>query len=218
MSVQVIRTSIVVLADQHNPSVLHPAFLTSPKIVPRDWKLASDPIATPALSRVEYENGMVFVAEPIKFQVIDHNPGDAGANSSLPSLASRYLSALPHVRYIGLGINLHGFLQVDEPDVDVIKRFLRSGPWNKGRLRPKSVDFTFVYPVSGADLRLACKPGVMRPADDAETTGYVVDGNYHTDLSDVRAVLRKARDRIFKFGTRWTHFHTTVDTIFCETA
>ena len=216
MSVQVIRTSIVVLADQHNPSVLHPSFLTSAKIVPRNWKLASDPIATPALSRVEYENGIVFVGEPIKFQVIDHKPGDAGTNSSLPSLVSGYLSALPHVRYIGLGVNLHGFLPMDEPDDDVIKRFLRSGPSNKGRLRLKSMDVTFVYPVSGADLRLSCKPGVMRTADNAETTGYVVDGNYHTDLSDARAVLRKARDRISKFETRWTHFHAAVDTIFGE--
>jgi hypothetical protein len=35
---KIINTTIVVAAEAHNPTILHPAFLRAEKIVPRDWE------------------------------------------------------------------------------------------------------------------------------------------------------------------------------------
>jgi hypothetical protein len=39
MKLEIVNTSVVVLAAEHNPTILHPAFLSAQEIVPEGWEL-----------------------------------------------------------------------------------------------------------------------------------------------------------------------------------
>jgi len=109
MKLRVFDTSIVVLAEGHNPTILHPAFLTSQDIVPQDWQLAEDPVCTPAASLVKYDNGIQFSVQSNRLQVFQAEPPENVGSSEIPALADRYIKTLPHVRYKAVGVNMRGF-------------------------------------------------------------------------------------------------------------
>src|SRR4051794_1104305 len=71
MKLEWLKASVVVAAREHNPTILHPAFLVAQEIVPPDWELAKDPICTPAFAIVTYRNGITFSVEGSRFQVSD---------------------------------------------------------------------------------------------------------------------------------------------------
>ena len=108
---EILNTSIVVLASQHNPSILHPSFLQSQGIVPNDWETLEPPICTPVFASVKYQNGIVFTVEQNKFQVIDNQTKDNFDKSLMPELVIRYCEHLPHVHYNAVGINFDCFMK-----------------------------------------------------------------------------------------------------------
>ena len=99
MDLQFLNTSVVVIAQDHNPTILHPAFLTSQGIVPDDWQLADAPLCTPAFSFAKYKNGITFDVESNRFVVTEESPAGNPEDSRISELAIAYTGTLPHVRY-----------------------------------------------------------------------------------------------------------------------
>src|SRR4051794_32805637 len=79
-------TTVVVLAQTHNPSILHPAFLTKEGIVPADWALAADPITTPVAAQASYQNGVAIAAQPTRLTIKVENQKEEIATSMAVSL------------------------------------------------------------------------------------------------------------------------------------
>src|SRR5262245_9370718 len=108
MAFSLASSSVVVLAKDHNPSLLHPAFLAGQGIMRSDEELAEQSISTPAVSVVKYASGLVFMVELNKLQITDNAP--TGDPDRPARLAGQYLEALPHVRYVAIGLNFTGFV------------------------------------------------------------------------------------------------------------
>src|SRR5262245_32465278 len=134
------NTSVVIVADMHNPTILHPFFLASQEIVPADWPLSELPVCTPAIAAVKYQNGIVLNVDPKKVTVRDNAPTP---ESPIPSIASKYVEALPHVHYSAVGLNISGYAENSNPEHWVIERFLKDGPGNNELLRPNAVGIKF---------------------------------------------------------------------------
>lgn len=192
------------LAETHNPSILHPAFLAAQGIVPSEWKVAEPPICTPAMSVVRYSNGIVFTVDVGKFQVLDGAPK---RESSLPELAIRYLDRLPHVHYMAVGVNIAGFVDCRDPEKWSLNRFIREGPWNNMHMVPESAEIKLSYQlVPAAVLNLSVKPALIEPPHLKSTEkGLLVDANYHAGVSPGRGV-EDAKQAIGKFAERFDDF------------
>ena len=67
------QVSVVVTAEYHNPSILNPDFLVSREIVPGSWNVIES-LTTPAASVVRYDNGVHWVLDKQKLNVI-HTQG-----------------------------------------------------------------------------------------------------------------------------------------------
>src|SRR5438045_2085920 len=106
MKLEGLNTSVGVVAREHNPTILHPAFLTAQGVVPKEWELARKPLCTPAFSTVTYSNGIAFAVDNARFRVSDSTPPTDLGLSRVASLASGYLSQLPHVRYTEVSFQL----------------------------------------------------------------------------------------------------------------
>lgn len=66
-----ISFSVVVIANDHNPTILNPDFLRTNNIIPSDYAVKNT-VTTPPFSTVEYENGITISVEIDKLQVINN--------------------------------------------------------------------------------------------------------------------------------------------------
>ena len=206
-----LNTSIVVLAEAHNPSILHPAFLAAQHIVPPDWQPAEPPVSSPAISIVKYTSGITFLAELNKLMVRDDAPTD---HSPVPDLVAKYVEHLPHVHYSAVGVNTSGFIECPNPERWVVERFLKTGPGNDQELSPTSAAVKLIYPVEAGTLILSCDAGnLQKPGDKADHPCLLINGNYHTSISGGDAV-RQVLATVSLYGKRLAHFARMTDIIF----
>jgi len=214
MKLELVNATVVVIAQEHNPSILHPSFLTSQKIVPADWEPADPPICTPPFSIVKFRNGIVFLVEGTKLQITDNNPGPNPGNSLLPGLASTYIKTLPHVPYKAIGVNFMAFAECATAESLILEKFLTRGAWNDDARKPSALGLRFVYPVSDGLFRLAVDPGtVQQPGTVPARKGLLLKGNYHTDLPADGPVEHAGR-LLGLFPSRCGDFIATTSRIF----
>jgi len=207
MKLRFLNTSVVVAARDHNPTVLHPAFLASQQIV-TNVDLSEPPICTPAFAVVKYVDGLVFTVERERFQLSDSRLRDDFSSSDIPQLAAKYIKTLPHVRYTGAGINLTALVECDHPEALLISRFLKPGEWNDEALPVKALGLNFAYDVPRAVLRLSCEAGTVKHPELGEKRGILLTANYHTDLPEPEA-LKEAEVVISLYPERCAHFSKT---------
>jgi len=211
MELRFLNTSIGVAARDHNPTVLHPAFLASQQIV-TDVELLEPPICTPAFAVVKYANGLVFTVERERFQLLDNRLREDFSSSDIPRLATKYLKTLPHVRYTGVGINITAFVECINPETFLITRFLKPGEWNDEALAVRDLGLNFVYEVPQAVLRLSCSAGTVRHSEMGEKRGILLTANYHTDLPEVETI-KEAEGVLTLYSERCAHFSQTAKRI-----
>src|SRR3989442_649384 len=99
-----LEVSAVVLAQNHNPSILHPAFLVAQGIVPPEWELASPSISLPPLATAIYSNGISFTADESRLIVRDARPLGDNVRFRVYELANLFVQSLPHVPYTAVGV------------------------------------------------------------------------------------------------------------------
>ena len=198
MELEILNTSVVVIAEGHNPTILHPAFLTSQGIVPDDWELASPPLCTPAFSLAKYKNGITFNVESNQLVVTEEKPTGNPDNSKISELAVSYAKKLPHVHYKAAGVNFNGFCLHEGSEQFLIARFLQKGPWNEDRQPMKAFGSRFLYDIEGAVLRLGLDSGQVNHEDQSEPA-IIVNGNFHVDLPSERPL-----EALEEFLTQWS--------------
>lgn len=213
MEVEKLNVSVVVLAREHNPSILHPAFLSSQGIMPESEELAGSPLCTPPLSVVKYKSGISFSVEKNKFQVLQSPPPEDWKNSKVPQLAILYIKSLPHVNYTAVGINFSVLLKPENPERYLVEKFLDKAKTEKGGLRLKTAGLRLVYPLEEAVLNLTCEPGELESGADPGARqvkkGVIVNGNYHQVLKE-NAKVGDASAAISGYGKFCAHFEEKV--------
>lgn len=206
MKVQVLNASVVVLADAHNPSILHPTFLTTQQIVPETWTLAEKPLCTPPISIIKFDNGIVFTVESSKLQILQNDPPEKLHEADVESLADKYIKTLPHVRYTAVGVNFTALVETADPSHFLIDRFLKNGAWNDDGCAPSTLTVGLAYPADPGELRISCEAGKMKPAGSSPARdGILVKANFSLPTSGPDHT-ESARGAISLFATRCTQF------------
>jgi hypothetical protein len=201
MTVEILQISIVVAANFHNPSILHPSFLKAENIVPSDWNVEGDVVSTPVSSTVKYDNGIAFLVEPGKLQVSESLPRAVTSldleKSVVPELVAKYVRVLPKVPYTAVGINPQGFVATSAPTEVLIQKFINRDSLTALPASPRGLDVRFAYDVHGARLRFGLSAGSVKFVEGPSREGIIVSGNYHQDAKtsdEVLAALSRFRE------------------------
>jgi hypothetical protein len=214
VKLEILNTSVVVLAKHHNPTILHPSFLASEGIVPPDWEVSEQPISTPVFAMVKYKNGIVFHVEQNRFRVSRDEPKDDVRESLLPALACKYVQKLPHVKYQALGINFKGFIECAEPEKLVMDRFLKQGAADFNNMRPEASGLRFVYRLDNVRLRLSIDSGKVQHVDSVnEHSGILIDANYHMDLAGYDNINLEIEKSTSMYSVHYDHFNKATRSI-----
>jgi hypothetical protein len=210
LKLNLLNTSVVILAEAHNPTILHPTFLSGQKIVPPEWELAESPLCTPAIAVARYKNEVVFMAEIGKFQIVDTQPR---RDPPIAQLAAKYIEALPHVHYVAVGINFAGFAENDTPAHWLQERFFKSGPWST-QYEAEAAGLKFAYPADQAMLTIDAGTVQQDPKQSAQAC-ILFNCNYHSSLSKDNAV-GDAKRVLELFPQRLKHFEAICDLMLKE--
>jgi hypothetical protein len=158
-SLNIQELTIVVVAKNHNPTILNPDFLKHNGIVSKNWELARPPLCAEPVSQVVYKNGINIVAQ---FEKVIFTEMIRGGKEQIriPSIASKYVETLPHVDYQAVGINPKGdvFFTKGELDGFFWNRLIRPGRWSKFKEETAQVGVRFIYPTRDGSLTLTLGP------------------------------------------------------------
>ena len=173
--------SIVIVAKNHNPTILNPDFLKYNKIVPLDWELSSNPICIEPIAQVSFKNGITIRAEFEKL-IFSEDLKDKTKNEiKIPKIAHQYVETLPHVYYKAVGINPLGYIPIsNEYDTTdfIIKNLITSGPWQRFENTAAKVSVKFIYTLEGLKCYLDIEEGLV----EEKIPVILFRANFHHDI------------------------------------
>lgn len=187
-NVEVRDFSIVVVAENQNPSILNPDFLKYNHIVPADWELAMPPICTPAVSQVVFKNGVNIVAQSDKvsfWEVLDTEH----IVFTVPEISCKYIDIVSYLDYraVGININAHIILEKKEENQDtVLTKLITSGKWKNFQGKSPNAVVQFTYKLDNANLTIAIQEAVIPKMPNNELVPIInFSGNFHRDLINI---------------------------------
>lgn len=185
-TIEPLNLSIVVAAQNHNPTILNPDFLYRNEIVPGGWKLAQGPICTPPMSRVAFENGTVIEAQFDRLIFTEGNPENIPEGTCLGQVALKYVQTLPHVSYAAVGVNPHGYVSCESDDsvrLFITRKLISSGPWREAGDKPVRASLSLIYAFGDCRCTLSVDEGRFRPRELANEIPVIsFRANFHREL------------------------------------
>lgn len=185
---QITRLGVVILARNHNPSLLNPDFLKINKIVESDWEVTSPSFTTDTLSQVIYKNGVRIIVQPdqIAFDQLIKD-GYSEDKVLLQNVILKYLDVLPHVNYQSIGINPMGHIIFEaQEDLDdyFCNYLLRPGDWKNFSGEQPSLSGTFTYTFDDHQINISLEAVYIseKRDDDNPQLGILFKGNVNRDF------------------------------------
>ena len=170
---------VVVVGQNHNPSILNPDFLWRNHIVPEEVKLADDEPAfsSPMVSQCTFKNGLRIVSEPNRITFAEKNPAES--NGLGCDAARTYLRVVPLVNYTATGINFFGSFPTLSSK-SALRDMIRTGEWGRFEDVLPSAEIQLTYPLAGRIVNLTIAD---EKSDDSQSEQKInVSGNFHRDI------------------------------------
>jgi hypothetical protein len=204
MNIEIVNSTIVVTGTGQEPPELNPTLLLKSKIIPEDWDFLEPPISTPNVSIIKYKNGIVFVLDDQKFQLVDNFPPKESNKSLLPELAIKTLKIVSgKMKCNAIGINFKAIIKQSLSTINLVNIFLKDEVLKKFSVVPGDVGLRFVYDIENAVLRLSIDKGTLSFIGDKskKEEGILIDANFHTDLKSDN-LIKSLTESISMFSER----------------
>lgn len=201
---ELFEISVVVLARNHNPTILNPDFLISNKIVSRDWELSEPPVCAYPVAQVKFKNKINIVAQLDKLIFSQNITGKTLEEVQINRIARTYVENLPHVDYRAVGINPKGFVKVqsrEEAEKFVSDKLIVSGPWKTFKNMPSNVITQFKYLLADGSLSIKIENGLSTLPDQEEFPVIFFGANFHHET--VGETTKEKTDHVTKVINFW---------------
>jgi len=219
--IRTVEFSIVVVAENHNPSLLNRDFLWNNDIVPEEWNwevLDEKSFSTVQASRVSYDSNVSIAVHQNKVIVKDVTFGLDPLDSKVPYIAKKFVDVLPHVNYQGVGINFHSGLQHETPVDFLKKKFLSEVSPDYNNQEMIQAGFKFTYELDDGQVNFEIDPGYVTSENDEgereRHKGVIVESNYHREfdvesssIDNIKSVIDRVEADVKDFEEFFkTHF------------
>lgn len=211
------QVSVVLVARQHNPSILNPDFLRDNGIVPGGWQTRSPPITTEVFAQATFQEGLQFTAEPDKLAITAHARQLKDPVSTLQSAAERYVEVLPHVPYTAVGLNSIYSLPMDDddPNEQLVEKAFRSDLTNLTyRNTIPRTSATLHYSFDDYKANISLNTGTVKQ-DDQPMQALIFSFNGHHGLPE-KAGAPATLALIKKLGVKLEEHRTMLDEVFLD--
>lgn len=217
MDIELVQLSIVVVANEHNPSLINPDFLEREGIIDAKWgwKRSGDAITTPPFATLSYDSGVTITVETNKLQVVDQGC-ETPAQSHLADIVNRYIDVLPHVPYIAVGINFNGAVKLPSPGSYIKKHFFKEGKWDSDETPLDTVGLKFVYSHDGDRVILTIDQA--HKVGDKNDEAILANANFHRECDKGMPVKDQIHSFVNKIEADWKYYIALVSDVLNEGA
>ena len=175
--------SVVLTADNIDPSMINPDFLRHSGIVGLDLKTEQPPVSTPLLSQVTFEGGLSIVAQPDRFMVLQQGEV-ATEDIAPPAIAKRLLEKVPYPAYKGIGINPSCIRPLDDASEGVATALKKGGKWMAFDGSSPVFYLKAVHSYEGRQITFDIQDAKGHESDGSESFGLYFSANIHRDISE----------------------------------
>jgi hypothetical protein len=189
--------AIVVAVQKIDPTLLTPDFLTMTQIVPTDWEILGQPVRSYEGSQITYQQGVSVVAQAQRVSFVELILNKEAAQVEVPKLAQVFVKVLSNLDFVGVGINLRGYLDF-EGKAEAAQRFMFShllalGEWLTIGEAPVQAGINLGYTFPGKRLNLTINEASVQQPDRDPNPIVLFSGNFDYDLPQDNPAASVAR-------------------------
>ena len=169
------EVNMVLVGEDHNPSILNPDFLWRNRIVPENMEL-DDKIplmSSPPHSQCAFKGGTQIISDLNRITFSQSNPKE---NNSCHEIARKYLKTVPLVHYTAVGINIIGLVSVHNGNL-TLRNMLRPGKWDQFEDTLPSPELSLIYPLADRNVHLSIKNFTFENEERV-----LFSGNFHRNI------------------------------------
>ncbi|HEY9809689.1 MAG TPA: hypothetical protein V6D13_10135 [Halomicronema sp.] len=182
--------SIVVLVDNHTPSILNPDFLKYNHIVPMDWELGRPPICSPAGAQVIFNNGINILAQPDKITFWEYLQAD-NFSPQIAEVSAKYIDKVRYVNYRAVGLNFNAHIVADQDDGGtqdfIVENLIANGPWKNFKGFSPDVGVNFTYTMDNQTVTITLNYGFLEEDQSPDKQPVPIlnfSANFHRNISE----------------------------------
>ncbi|QMU55836.1 MAG: hypothetical protein GKS04_01350 [Candidatus Mycalebacterium zealandia] len=199
--------SVVILAKDHNPTIVNPDFLKNHDIVGSDWEIADNQpsLTTPVNSIVSFKNGVQWDVNPERCTIKERVEGDFKDSYLIQNCTKKFVEVLLHVPYHAIGINWHIFFEFKNQEVVFTwfkRRFLKEGKW-QNKIFPRNLGFQV-----GSDCTF------FLDTKNLPVGRISVGCNFHTDIKNAENKVKSIRSVLGKIKKNQATLKKHLDSYF----
>ncbi|MGI0480084.1 hypothetical protein ACN4EE_04760 [Geminocystis sp. CENA526] len=186
--------TISLVIKNFNPNLLSYELLTMSGIVPADWELARQPVASPRGSQVSFKNGVNIIAQPNTISFVEGLGNKDIKSLEFANIAQKYVSKMSNAEYQGISISpkiIVPFTQGEEGGKDFINNtLLNQGAWfNFGNIIPQA-SLNLFYQLDRSQLVLNINPAKLQQPNETTISAVLFAGSFNYNLNDLIGDLR----------------------------
>jgi len=216
------QISVVILAKNHNPSILNPDFLRINGIVPDDWEVDTPTFSSEEISQVTYSNGFQINMD-LENLVFLQSYKSSSIAMCIPDIACKYLKKIDYVNYYALGINpiAHILAASDLESENYIREsLLKPGEWKQFLGVKPVASVSLAYELNDSLIRLSIGAATFVDADnDTEEFPVILfSGNIHRDFDEEQSNTEAIKQRILNLSGDLETYFSLIRTCFLNHA
>jgi hypothetical protein len=185
-SIDMQELAIVVVAENHRPTMLNLEFLKCSGIVDESWELARQPIFNGQASQLLFQNGVSLVAQGNQIMFVESLAMKSPEDIKVGQVGRKYLQALPNANYQAAGVNFRGVVPFNQSQ-DAARNYLMStllaaGPWQHYGEEAAHASINFVYALAERRLYLSVNEAAIQLPEGETSPILLFSGNFEHSI------------------------------------
>ncbi|MCU0549567.1 MAG: hypothetical protein MUC48_09495 [Leptolyngbya sp. Prado105] len=196
-----------------NPAIVNEEFCRYSGVIPMEWELARDPIYTPQLVQLAYQNGVTITAQPNRILFTEVIANKAETDYRAAQLARQFVQALPNLKIEAFGFNPLGHAQIGETEEAtrnyVTQSLLAPGAWQTVGTAPLRSRLSLTYTLEQSQLNLTISEASLRGENETFMPVIVFSGNFSYSIEgDTPEACRTSMLQHLERSSSELHFFT----------
>jgi hypothetical protein len=198
--------ALVIAVKEIDPTLITPEFLKYSQIVPADWEVVGQPIRNFQASQVTFQNGVSVVAQPQRISFAELAVDKEADALITDQLAVKLVEVLPSLNYVGVGINLRGYIDFGSDTRQardfMFQNLLAPGAWKQLGNAPVQAGMNLGYTFDDRRLNLTINEATLQTPDGQTSAIALFNGNFDYDVATTIAPAAHTQ-RIKQIVSNW---------------
>lgn len=201
--VALVAFSVVLVADNVEPSTINPDFLRHNGIVGSDLQTEQPPVSTPLFSQVTFEGGLMVTAQPDRVDFGQRREA-LTEDIAVVDMAKCFLEKVPYPAYKAVGFNPTGFRPLGDGSAGgVASALIGGGKWMAFENSSPTVFLKAGYAYGDRQITMDVSDAEKQESDGSRSPGLLFTVNIHRDIKETGQNRRIAR--LMSILSSWQH-------------